>query len=177
MLTQRQENFCINVFKGMSHYEAYIAAGYSSKQSRGTIDHNAYMLSQNKQIINRIAELNQATESKAIATVDERKQILTEIARGRIADFIVNPTKEKLQSAALQEIRVTGEGANKSTMVKLHNPINAITELNKMERLYTDGSTVNIDNREVNITVMSEDARKATERIIEGERTNGHTDS
>ncbi len=44
----------------------------------------------------------------------------------------------------------------------------AIAELNKMERIYEEGTTVNIDNRKAEIIVTSENARKLLTEIADG---------
>lgn len=167
------ETFCLNLFKGMSQRDAYIAAGYSPRQPLAVIDQNACVLAHNNKIIVRWDELRKKAEDDSQATVLERKQVLTEIIRGRFADFMTNLTKDKLMSAALQEIRITEVGIGtpiKTTTIKLNNPIHAIAELNRMERIYEAEGSVTIDNRVLNIYVNSEKAKELTERLIEGER-------
>ncbi len=176
-LTQKQETFTLNLFKGMYQRDAYIDA-YKPTYALSTIDEAASRLASNVKVKARLQELREATEDSAIATVGERKKVLSEIVRGRFVDFMTNLTAEKLKSAALQEIRIvefTGleEGAvkKKSTTIKLHSPIQAIAELNKMERIYEGEASVVIDNRTLVINVISGEAKDLTQRIIEGERT------
>jgi len=57
--------------------------------------------------------------------------------------------------------------------VELHNPVKAISELNKMERIYEVEGSVVIDNRTLNINVISDNARILTQRLLGGERTSG----
>ena len=83
MLTQKQENFTLNLFKGMSQREAYTVAGYSSKQSPDTLDRNACELAGSNKIVARLEELNSKTEDDSVATVIERKQRLTEVLRDK----------------------------------------------------------------------------------------------
>jgi len=169
-LTQKQETFCLKYFELGNVGEAALIAGYSPKTA-------PYIGSENldkPKIIERITELRQKAEDASIATVLERKQVLTEIVRGRFVDFMTKLTPEKLKSAALQEIRITEVGKDipiKSTTIKLHSPIQAIAELNKMERIYEAEGTITIDNRVLNITVNSEKAKDLTQRLTEGERT------
>lgn len=178
-LTQKQETFCLKYFELGNATEAAIIAGYSPK--------TAYVIAcenlKKPKIKERLEELNQATIDASVATVFERKQILTEIARGQFIDFMTKLTPEKLKSAALQEIKVTeftggkeGRAREKSTTIKLHNPIQAINELNKMERIYTEGAVVNIDNRRLEITVGNEETKKLLEEIEEGVAPHGNTD-
>ena len=179
MLTQKQEIFTRNLFSGMNQYDAYREAGYAvATQTRNTINANASRLANNVNVLARLEELNQKVEDASIASVIERKQVLSEIVRGRFADFMTHLTAEKLQSAALQEIRIVeftggkdGRAKEKSTTIKLHSPIQAIAELNKMERIYEAVGTMVIDNRTLTINVMSDKAKELTERLSGGERT------
>ncbi|GAI87124.1 unnamed protein product [marine sediment metagenome] len=86
-LTQKQETFTQNLFKGMSQREAYIEAGYSPKSSMATIDNHACQLANSGKVVARWEELKKKVEDASIATVKERKQILTEIARGNLLDY------------------------------------------------------------------------------------------
>ena len=174
-LTIRQERYAQNVFLGMEQAEAYRLAGYKTdKMALNTLYADSSRLASSAKVKQRLTQLRQAAEDATVATVLERKQVLTEIVRGRFIDFMTKLTPEKLRSAALQEIRITEIGKEipvKSTTIRLHSSIQAIAELNKMEKLYAEGPTVNIDNRKVEILVVSDTAREATRRITEGERT------
>lgn len=163
----RQELFAQTWFKGEPVTSAAIVAGYAPKWAASI----ASRLSRNVNVLARYKELQQKAEDHSVATVQERKQVLTEIARGRFADFTANLTTEKLKSAALQEIKVTTSPGGKTTTIKLHNPIHAIAELNKMEGIYSDGPSVNVDNRTINITVASAEGESMTKRLIAGEGT------
>ncbi len=155
-LTQKQETFCLKYIELGNIGEAALMAGYSPKTA-------PYIGSENlnkPEIIKRIDQLRQKAEDATIATVIERKQVLTEIMRGRFVDFISHLTAEKLKSAALQEIRITEVGKDipiKTTTIKLHSPIQAIAELNKMEHIYE--ASITIDNRTLNIKVDDDPKR------------------
>ena len=82
-LTQKQELFTQNLFKGMSQRDAYTGAGYSSEQLPDTLDRNAFELARSNKIVARLEELNERTEDKSVATVTERKQRLTEVLRDK----------------------------------------------------------------------------------------------
>jgi len=178
-LTQRQETFCIKYFELGNATEAALIAGYSPRSIRNIASVNLT----NTNIQKRLKELNQAVEDASIATVLERKQILTEITRGRVSNLLGDDQRIKqggnIDTAAIQELDTMdvkiGKGENAKlatiTRVKLHNPIQAITELNKMERIYSDGAILNVDNRVVNINVSSEKAKELTQRLLGGERT------
>ncbi len=184
-LTQKQEHFCRNLFEGMTQHDAYIKASYSSNMLSATIDQNACRLATNSNVVARIAELQAKAENESIMSVIERKARLTEIARARLTDFMelgqdgswVNVGKETPQGAALQEIHSRTEydkdGAQPTvyTSVKLHDPMKAIDLLNKMEGVYSDNATVNIDNRiqeikVVNLAVLSNQELNALESIL-----------
>jgi phage terminase small subunit len=165
-LTQKQETFCLNLFQGMSQHEAYLKAGYSNKQSPAVIDKNASILAKTSKVLVRIDELRKKAEDDSVMDVLERKQRLTEIARAKLTDFMelgqdgawVNIGPETKNGGAISEIHSRTEydddGAKPTvhTSVKLHNPVEAIKELNKMDKVYTEGGTnVNIDNRSVTI--------------------------
>ena len=174
ILTGKQEKFAFNLFMGMQQREAYISAGYSKKAATAVIDVNASKLANNNKIILRVKELHDNQHSPEIMSVEERKKRLSEIARARLTDYQesgqdggwINIGPESPNTAALQEIQSTTKynenGAEPTliTRIKLHNPINAIQELNKMEGVYSDAPRVNIDNRQVHIEVYDQETKK-----------------
>lgn len=143
-LTQKQETFTQNLFKGLTQREAWIQAGYSSNYALSLVDSHACRLANRDKIKARYAELTQKAEDASIAIVKERKQRLTVFVR---------------------EDNYSKFGINRQ------GNIQAIAELNKMEKIYAEGNTVNVDNRTVNIYTNSEKAKELTEKLIEGERT------
>lgn len=160
-LTQKQETFCLKYLELPTATEAILAAGYSPKYAAN----NTPKLLNNTKIQARIQELRQRMEDASVMNVLERKQRLTEISRARLTDFMelgqdgswVNLGPEVPMSGAIQEIRSRTEydddGAKPTvyTSVKLHNPIQAIDLLNKMDKIYNDSPIVNIDNRTIEI--------------------------
>ncbi len=163
----RQELFARNWFEGKTKEESAIVAGYAPKWARSI----GARLSTNVNIIARYNELQQKAEDDSVANVLERKQVLTQIVRGRFADFMTKLTPEKLQSAALQEIRITEIGRDipvKHTTIKLNSPAQAIDLLNKMDKLYGDEATIKVDARTLTINVETEEDRKLAERLIDG---------
>jgi len=185
-LTRRQEQFTLNLLAGMSQYEAYVKAGYSAKLTRATIDVNACRLAKNTKILLRQAELNQKVESNKVAGVEERKSILTEIARARQTDFMtcsadgvwmhdIGP--ETINKAGLKQIQTTtmpfgSKEDNLSvilTKVELTNPIQAIAELNKMEGAYAPEK-----HESINLNLEAKDLTDAELlSIINGRRGGG----
>ena len=157
-LTQKQENFTLNLFQGMSQREAYVQAGYSDKGLPNAIDVHASELAKNSKVTVRLSQLREKAESDKIMTVKERKERLSEISRGRLTDYQesgqdggwINIGPESPNTAALSEIVSTtkydenGASPTLISRVKLHNPVTAIAELNKMEKVYNDGTIVNV---------------------------------
>ncbi len=178
-LTQKQRGFTLDVIKEVKPGQAYL--NHYKVKSMAVADACASRLLKTAKIQAYYQELLAKMEDESIASPKERKQILTEITRGRVSDLLDDSQRIKqggnLDTAAIQEIDTTdikiGKGENAAlaiiTKVKLHNPIQAITELNKMERIYDEG--VKIDNRTLNIYVNSDKAKELTEKLIEGERT------
>lgn len=80
-LTAKQEQFALNLFKGLSQRDAYIQAGYSSNQKSSSIDEVASRLTANIKIVSRLSELRASAAGSDIADVVERKRKLTEILR------------------------------------------------------------------------------------------------
>lgn len=124
-LTQKQEIFTQNLFEGMTQREAWIQAGYSSKYAPAIIDTNACNLANSNKIKIRLNELNSQVISPLIATEIERKEILSTISR--------TPLKQK--------------------EIKPRDSINAIQELNKMEKLYSD---TNVTYNEIKVLIVRE---------------------
>lgn len=182
----RHEKFALALFKGKSQKDAAIEAGYKTKNCESI----ASRLVKKSQVFQRILDLQEMAESDAIMSVIQRKERLSEIARARLTDFVeagadgsyINVGLESVNSAALKKVKSRTEydkdGANAAVITKLelHDPIRAIAELNKMERVYEPEGSVLIDNRTLTINVNSEKAKELTQRIIEGEKTGGDND-
>ena len=149
----RHEKFCLALVKGMSQTDAAIDAGYKKSRARFT----GSELVTYSNIIERRAELSKLAQSSTIMTARQRKERLSEIGNARLSDFIEVDKGGKItsidikgaHSGALQEVNVSefagGKGQRtreRSTKLKLHNPMQAIDLLNKMEGEYP---TVKID--------------------------------
>ena len=184
-LSQRQEKFALNLFSGMTQREAYKDA-YGAKYALSTIDANASRLANNVKVLSKLEELRNQVSNDKVMSVQERKERLSEIARGRIVDYqesgldgsgYISITKDSPNTAAIQSIESAtkfDENGNTGTLftkVRLHNPVQAIQELNKLDRLYTDSTTVNVDNRKLTIIVNSQKSKELTELITQGEGT------
>ena len=142
---KRQELFCLYLLEGKTQAQAGILAGYAPKNIR---PHTSALVTKGN-IQARLAELQQLVEDAKIMSVKERKERLSEIARANLTDYMelgqdgswVNIGKETPHPGAIQEIHSRTEydkdGAKPTvyTSVKLHSPIQAISELNKMEHI------------------------------------------
>lgn len=185
-LTNKQELFANYIFQGMPQSEAYIKAGYSSNMLPSTIYENASRLANSTKILARVNELRSKIDKSKVMLVQERLERLSEIARGRIVDYqeagldgagYILITKDSPNTAAIAGIESAtkfDENGNTGTLftkIKLHNPIAAIAELNKMEHIYNDNPVVNVDNRKLIVITDSEKAKLLTEAIAEGEGT------
>jgi phage terminase small subunit len=180
-LRVKQERFCLEYFKTGNATNAAIAAGYAPK----FVAYNTTKILNSNKIIQRLKELGSKAESESIATVAERKQILTEILRSKLTDFMelgqdgswVNIGPETPNSRAIQEIHSRTEydedGSHPTvhTSVKLHDPMKAIAELNKMEKIYETTTVLNVDNRQITFQVVGEGTKSLMKRIASGERT------
>jgi len=164
-LTQKQEQFALNIFQGMTQREAWKQAGYSVNYPIAHIDRDASLLASSPKISQRLAELREEVKSAAIMNVQERMEALSEIARANMTNFVevgqdgawFNIDNSNLNSRAIQSVQsktVLGkDGADDAVFIRvnLHDPMKAIDLLNKMEGIYSEGSTVNIDNRIIEI--------------------------
>ena len=164
-LTQRQESFCLNYFKCGNASEAGILAKYSPKSVRNITS----ILLTNPNIKARLKELQQAAEDAAVMTVVERKRKLSVIGRAELTDFIVDDepvlSKNTPNSAAAEEYSVSTRYTRSgdpiiTRSVKLLNPVSAIQELNKMEKIYDDSTRVNVNLNQVVLKVVYEDGIK-----------------
>ena len=143
---QRHELFSQGIISGKSAQQAYIDAGYLTTNA----PYSASRLLRNDKVQSRIKELQEKATSSKILTVIERKEILSEIARARYSDFAtagpdgswIDIGPESINSRAICEVRSRTEydkdGDKPSVIisVKLHDPIRALAELNKMEGAY-----------------------------------------
>lgn len=168
-LTQRQEKFARNLFEGMSQREAWINAGYSTNYSLTTLDSNACRLANKNKVKARLAELNAKADDKSISTVKRRKQILTEIQEASIGDFVdefgnLAVDREKLRNHAVREIKTerTAKGGIRTTL-KLSDPVPAIAEHNRMEKVYEEkeGGSQTI----INILVIDKDTKELLGKV------------
>ena len=182
-LTQKQEGFCLNYIKLQNATQAAIVAGYSKRTAQAISAENL----SKPLIAARISELRKKTEDATIMSVIERKQRLSEIARASLPDFMelgqdgswVNIGPETAGKAAIQEIHSRTEYDKDTaaptvyTSVKLHDPIKAIQELNKMGGNYPkeDATPVNVTiNNRQEVRVVQFNANTVAAAILEAFR-------
>jgi len=147
---QRHELFAQNVAKGMSHADAYRGSGYKAKGHAVYV--RASALVRKSEVDARIDELAKKAEDKAIMTIAERKRVLSEMGRGKLQDYLaagedddaahINLGPDSPNPAAVQEVTLLtkrnedGQGWTTTSKIKLHDPVKAIGELNKMDGAY-----------------------------------------
>ena len=111
-LTAKQEKFAQLLFQGVTQYDAYMQT-YSPTDNRNIADVAAHRVASSSKIRLRLAELSAKAESETVATVIERKERLSEFIR----EDIVSKT---------------------GNLIRISN-IASIQELNKMDKLYSEG--------------------------------------
>ena len=159
-LTPKRERYALFLFQGLSQRDAYVKAGFSGNQAPNTIDRHAYDLSQDDNILARLSELQAKAKSAAIANEVERKETLTRILRCTPADFadedgnLAIKSREQLRNPAIQELKTTATFKSVEKSLKLRDPIAAIAELNKMERIGAVETPASINNN-VQIVIVT----------------------
>ncbi len=171
----RHERFAQAWFSGKTYEESAIESGYKPSRARQT----GSFLVTNRNILARYNELQEAAASARVMSKRERMERLSEIARARLTDFMelgqdgswVNIGEETPHGAAIAEIHSRTEyddnGAHPTvhTSVKLHDPLKAIDLLNKMDKLYSDGANINIDNRRLEVNITPDLSKLSTEEL------------
>ncbi len=181
-LTEKQRAFTLEVFKYQEPGKAYYS--FYKVRSMGIASACASKLLKIPKVQAFLEELRQKAIDDSVADVLERKQVLTEIVRGRLVDYttcgpdrdLISIGPESPNTAALQKVTSRteydkdGAGVVVVTKIRLHNPIQAISELNKMDHIYEAGEGPKIDARTLIINVESERGRVLTQRLIDDDR-------
>lgn len=178
-LTDKQEKFAQFVAAGFNQTEAYEKAGYSSGNSLSTRQENASRLAKNSRVIARIdyyRRLN-ATSSR-IGSPEERKEILTEIYRSRVSDFLDGEGDidiTKLNSPAVSEYTVTEryDKDNKRSVTRKIKKLTAPESIdlhNKMDKIYqVEQPAINIGVINVLEKLRGYQPKELPEPAIDGE--------
>lgn len=175
LTNSRQEIFTQNWFKGKTKEESAIIAGYAPKWAF-TI---ASRLSRNVKVLARYNELQTQASNDIVLNFEQRQNILSEIASGNLLDYqevgadggYLSVGKDSPNTKAISEITSrteydkNGSGAALVTKLKLHNPIQAIAELNKMDHVYESSPAGYQDNRVINIIVMDSKTKELMEKV------------
>ena len=191
-ISVKQERFVQNLFSGLSQRDAYVDA-YNPGYAISTVDSAASRLANDVKVKARLHELTTQVSDKLVNTKVmseiERHEILSEIARARFGDFADEDGhldisgKDRLNNAALAELKTTdwqggkdSRASSKTTTIRLRDPIAAIAELNKMQRIYETAPRSIEDNRVINILVIDKETKglidqvkERTGKLIEGE--------
>lgn len=142
------ERFAQAIFRGLSEHDAYLEAGY--KASGDAVYVNASKLLRKAKVEARIQELQSKVERKNILSVQKRKEILSQIGGSQLSDYIVltpdgdqaiaydkdSPNPRAVQEVTEQLVEKSDEVTIRKKKLKLHSPISAIQELNKMDGAY-----------------------------------------
>ena len=142
-LSDRQRLFCRYVAEGCYQSLAALKAGYSRNGNRS----RASRLMKRQEIKEEIKRLQDEIASPLIASLMERKKILSEIARANMADYFetvggqqVLKLNKKIPNAIIQVTTKTKTDKRGNTItrtsIKMADKIRAINELNKMDGAY-----------------------------------------
>jgi len=130
----KHEKFAQCLASGMSQRQSYLEAYPSSKKWKdATVDNKASKLAKTSEVLARLQEIRERTESKAIANVARRKMILTEILEDE-----EEKTTDRIKAIdSLNKMEGVGtENVNLNGGVEISNPYQGLTteELRKLAR-------------------------------------------
>ncbi len=81
-LTQKQENFIVNIHSGMSQYEAYLSAYPSAKKwKRECVDIEGSKLMKNPKVVLRYEKLKEKVAEKVTITLAEVVNLIVDMAK------------------------------------------------------------------------------------------------
>ena len=135
----RRERFAQLLFSEpqIPDYKHYITAGYSAVSAMTV----ASKRRNEPDIVSRLAELQAEVAKDNIMSVQERKEILSEIARGNLVDYQDGYTKDSPNTRSVRKMVTRthcDEVGNKlsESSIELDDRRAAIIELNKMDGIY-----------------------------------------
>ena len=143
MISIKQSRFVAAYLRTGNAKAAAAAAGYSKK----TAEAQGCRLLRNVKIRLTIEGFRQKTEDDTVCALLERKRILSQIARGKIGDYVtagqagtgVNFGPESNNPSAVASIKSrTTENGAVITEIKLESKTTAIDLLNKMDGVYVE---------------------------------------
>ncbi len=141
----RQERFCLYVATDKPLGVAAELAGYK-KSSAGC---SATALRKLPAIQRRIAELQKGIQSSLIMDATQRRVKLSQIARAELTQFLDEDGQPVLRrntpnAGAVSEYGVKDTKYGVVRTIRLINPIEAISELNKMDHVYEGNININV---------------------------------
>lgn len=107
MLTQKQEQFALNIFNGMTQADAYKASYSANNMSDNAIYREASLLMSNPKIAQRIKELRDETAKHSIMSAQERLEWLSNLINNE-----EEGTSEKLKAIDIMN-KMQGEYVQK----------------------------------------------------------------
>lgn len=155
-LPEQRQLFVLEYWLDNNATQAAIRAGYSAKTAYSI----GWELLRFPDVAHAVSVIRGVVQNGRVSTVQERRETLTEIHRGRLSHFgsagadgfIPNVGEENINSAALAEITTrvevdkagTGDGRKDAkggdvafiTKLKLESKVAAIKELNEMDGIY-----------------------------------------
>ena len=140
----RHERFCLELAKGKSQSEAFRVAGYTDRGN------NAARLSQKETIRNRLAELLERMQERAVVSVERLSKEYARLAYSDLTDVLsFEDGKVKLKSsaqlgpditAAISEVRQTKDGI----VIKMHNKVAALDALARHKGMFKENINVSV---------------------------------
>ncbi len=169
LLTEKQRNFALDVFRDVTPSKAYLIHYKCKPSASRTL---ASRLLTNANVLAFLQELRQKAEDASVASVLERKQRLTEILRASVPDFQdegggIAVKKDMAKVGAVAEVTTRQKWNRKSmepvviTNLKLHSPMQAIDLLNKMDKIYTEDERKPVEIVQSFIFVLPDGTRVA----------------
>lgn len=126
----KHEKFAQGIASGLSQRKAYRAAFPSSKKWKDTtVDNRASELAKTSEVLGRLKELSDQASSKAVMTITERKEWLSNIVRDEAEErkdqLKAVDILNRMEGAYVDNVQVGGQ---------LNNPMAGLTteELKKM---------------------------------------------
>ena len=167
LLDGRREAYCLNVVAGRSGGESARLAGYCPKNPKNAYVMSWYLLKY-LEVRERIAWLRKAAADEAIATLTQRKVILSQMADSNLADYFVDGRLDPFRADvpnphAIASVDWGYDPIHKKPVpvgLRLHDKIRAIHDLNLLEasykqiptsRVIAPGVTVSIEENRIKI--------------------------
>lgn len=126
----RHEKFAQGIASGLSQRKAYRAAFPNANNWKDeTVDSKASTLAKNEKVLERLRELAEKTTTKAVMSIQERKEWLTQVVKNdeeELKDRLrAVDTLNKMDGAYIENINVNGQ---------INNPMQGLTteELRKI---------------------------------------------